>query len=84
MEYNERWKWFSIIKGTLVVLTKSSIERNKSYHLKAGDILVKEPSVGGYVTYGSYRGLFHTIVGLGSSHVAGGAMYEDGACSRLS
>ena len=54
------------------------------YHWKAGDTLVKEPSVGGYFTNGSYRGIFHTIIGNDSSVVSNGAMYQGGSCSRLS
>ena len=45
------------------------------YHLKAGNTLNDEHLVGGYVTNGSYRGLFHTLIGNGR---------DNGSGSRLS
>ena len=35
----------------------------------------RECIVGGYVHSGSYRGIFHTLIGIGKDHIA---------CSRLS
>ena len=74
---------FSNIKGTLVILTKSSIERNKSYHWNEGNNLLKQPSFGGVWPYGSYPGIFHTLIGISGPYVVDGVLAGVNSCSRL-
>lgn len=75
---------FSIIKGTLVVLTKSSIERNKSYHWFDGNTPLKTLSFGCDWSHGSISGIFITLIGTYGGAIIDGSFVWDNSCSRLS